>query len=122
MRRIVLAAAVLLIAVHAAQAKLEITDIKAVHGMYGPERKSLDVLPGDEIFFRFIVNGVKSDEEGKVNCLLTVQLVDAEGKELFSRENPSKGILALGGASLLSSAFVNFGDSVDAGATSSRSP
>jgi hypothetical protein len=116
MRRIFLAAAVLLLAVHAAQAKLEIKDIKAVQGMYGPERKSLDVLPGDEVFFRFTINGVKTDEDGKVHCLLSVQMADSEGKELFKQESPIQGVLALGGASMLSSAFVNFGDNFPAGA------
>jgi len=116
MRRIGwMAAAVLFLAANAAQAKLEIKEIKAVQGMYGPERKSLDVLPGDEVFFRFTIAGVRTDEDGKVSCVLTVQLADGKGKELFSQKSPIQGVLALGGASMLSSALVNFGDSVPAG-------
>jgi hypothetical protein len=116
MRTLVTAAVVLLLGATAAHAKLEIKDIKAVHGMYGPERKDLDVLPGDELFFRFTIDGVEVDAEGKVNCLLTVHLKDANGKELLNQNSPLQGVLALGGKTLVSSAYINFGDAVAAGA------
>jgi len=115
MRLLLSAAAAMLLISSAAHAKLEIKDVKAVHGMYGPERKDLDVYPGDEIFFRFSIDGVAVDADGKVNCLLTVHLEDADGKELLNQRSPLQGVLALGGKSLLSSAYVNFGDAVAAG-------
>ena len=115
MRRTCLTAAVLLLSATTAQAKLEIQNIKAVHGMYGPERKNLECLPGDQVFFRFQVNGIKVDAAGKIDASITVNLADAKGKELLDRKSPLQGVLALGGSSLLSNASVDFGDTVPPG-------
>jgi hypothetical protein len=115
MRFLLWTAAAMLLFTTTAHAKLEIKDVKAVHGLYGPERKDLDVFPGDEVFFRFTLDGVEVDADGKVNCLLTVHLADADGKELLNQKSPLQGILALGGKTLLSSAYVNFGDAVAVG-------
>jgi hypothetical protein len=55
--RITLATLFLVLAVQAAHAKVEIKDVQAAHGQLGPERASLEYLPGDEVFFRFTVTG-----------------------------------------------------------------
>jgi hypothetical protein len=115
MRRIALASVVLLLFTATAQAKLEIQDIKAVHGLFGPERKNLECLPGDQVFFRFMVNGVKLDADGKMDATVTVHLADADNKQLLDSKGPLQGVLALGGSSLLSDASVNFGDNIPAG-------
>jgi hypothetical protein len=118
MRATSLSVALLLVFASMTHAKLEIKDVKAVHGMYGPERKSLDVLPGDEVFFRFTVAGVKVNGDGKVDCKLTLSLTNADGDELLGpkgRESPLEGVLALGGDSFLSSALVTLCDGITAG-------
>jgi hypothetical protein len=115
MRRFWLTAAVLLLTATTAQAKLEIHNIKAVHGLYGPERKNLESLPGDQVLFRFKVEGIKLDANGKIDTSVTVHLADADGKELLDNKSPIQGVLALGGHSFLGTAVVNFGDTVPPG-------
>jgi hypothetical protein len=115
MRHIWLAAAGLLLAVGAAQARLEFQDIKAVQGLYGPERKNLEIYPGDEIFLRFLVVGIRVDNAGKVDGSVSVRVSDGAGRELLNQKSELRGVLALGGQSLQSNAFVNFGETVTPG-------
>ncbi len=104
-----------LLTLPAADAKLEIQDVKAVHGPLGPERKSLDVYPGDALVVRYTVTGVRADAEGKVDVVKTVRLLDAAGKELLKQEQPLKGLLPLGGGRFQDVANLNIGDRVAPG-------
>jgi hypothetical protein len=118
MRKFAVAVAMLLVGAGLAPAKFEIKDVKAVLGLYGPERKDLNVLPGDEVFFRFTLAGVQRDDQGRINCLLTLSLKDSSGKELLDakqRTNLLRETLALGGDSLISSAYVGLSDNFPAG-------
>jgi hypothetical protein len=110
-----LAAAALLCGAAAAPAKLELHNVKAVHGQFGPERKSLDVYPGDQVFFTFAVRGAKVDDKGEVSGLVKLKLADEAGKALLEDQAPLKGALALGGDTLPGKAFVNFGETVKPG-------
>jgi len=87
------------------QAKLQIENIQACYGPYGPERKSLDLYPFDILFLRFTVTGLKTDADGKVSATVTMKWSDAKGKVLDETSFPSAGILHLGGNSFL--AFVH---------------
>jgi hypothetical protein len=115
MLRIWLAVAALVLSATASQAKLEIQNIKAVHGLFGPERKSLKFFPSDQLCFRFILSGIKLDADGKIDASTTVNLVDADGKALLDRKSRLQHILPLGGESMLANVTVDVGDSVPVG-------
>jgi hypothetical protein len=88
---------VVLATVATAQAKLQIQDIKAAHGLLGPERKSLLIQPYDEVLFRYTLTGVQVDGEGKADLTEAVALVDASGKTLLEQKLPQNDLLPLGG-------------------------
>src|SRR6058998_1215495 len=88
-----------------AQAKLQIENLQACYGPYGPERKSLDLYPFDILFMRFTVTGVKTDPDGKVDAAITMKWTDAHGNALDQTAFPATDILHLGGNSFV--AFVN---------------
>ncbi len=99
----VLSSVVALAATLPAMAKLEITDIKAVHGPLGPERPDqtkLEVYPGEELYFRYKINGVGADEKGNLSGSLQVKVFDSEGKVRLDQPTPMRGMLALGGSTL----------------------
>ncbi len=104
MVRFWLAAALLILSAPSAQAKLGIENIQACYGPFGPERKSLDLFPFDELTFRFIVTGAKADAEGKVDATVSTQVLDAAGRVLVENQYPVKGPLVLGGDSYSQSA------------------
>ena len=115
MTRVCLSAALVLIAATQAQAKLEIQNIQAAHGPLGPERKSLDCYPFDEVFFRYVVTGAKVDEAGKVDAELAIKLTDTKGTVLFHDAAPISGVLALGGGSFPGTAQVTLNDKIPPG-------
>jgi hypothetical protein len=96
-------------------ANLDIRDIKAAYGPLGPERKSLEVTPGDTVFFRFAIDGVHTDDAGRADGELRVQLTDPAGKTLVDNKEAIGGLLALGGQSLPGTAQVSFGPDAPAG-------
>lgn len=96
-------------------AELQIRDIKPMYGLLGPQRKSLDVFPGDEIFFTFFVAGAAVDEKGNVNVTTTVEAFDPDGKQVLNQTGATKGALALGGGGYPGVAQVNFGTGVPIG-------
>jgi hypothetical protein len=106
---------VLLLATAGAQAKLEIQNIKGAYGPLGPERKSLEVQPFDDVLFRFTVSGLKCDDEGKMDVTEVLKLTDADGKVLLKNELPIKDVLPLGGNQMNLDAHLNLGDKVPEG-------
>jgi hypothetical protein len=80
-----------------AQAKLEIGNIQAAYGVFGPERKSLVYHPNDEILFRWLLTGVKTNAKGEVDIAILVQIANADGEVLMEKTSPLKGVAALGG-------------------------
>jgi len=98
-----------------AWANLEIRDIKAAYGPLGSERTSLDVTPGDTIFFRFAITGVRTDAAGRADGEVLVQLTNAAGKTLSENKEPAGGLLALGGQTFPGNAQVTFGTDAPAG-------
>src|SRR5262245_35136589 len=99
----------MLVASAPALAKVEITEVQASYGPYGPERPSLDVYPHDEVFFRFHIAGAKTDDDGKVDGELTIQLHNAEGKPVFNQNGKVQRQLQLGGDSFVSQAYITIG-------------
>jgi hypothetical protein len=88
-----------------AQAKIQIENVQACYGPFGPERKSLDFYPFDILFLRFTVTGLKKDASGSVDTVVKMKWTDAKGQLLGEKTFPASGILHLGGNSFL--LFVN---------------
>src|SRR5262249_61762092 len=68
--RSIITALVLALSATAAQAKLELRDVQASHGQFGPERKSAEYVAGDQVYFRYTAAGVRTDEQGRVRAQL----------------------------------------------------
>jgi hypothetical protein len=107
--RITLATLFLVVAAQAAHAKLEIRDVQAAHGMLGPERTSLDYLPGDEVFFRFTVAGARTTADGRLSGEIRMTMTDAAGKAVLRQSAPVQNTLAFGGDRFPAQAVVELG-------------
>lgn len=107
MRRL-LGLVLVLTAVPAVHAKLEITNIQPAHGMIGPARASDEVFPLDEYVVRFQLTGVKPTPEGKTDCELAIRLVNAAGKAVVDTKATLQRVLSLGGDSVPTFAVVTF--------------
>jgi hypothetical protein len=98
-----------------ARANLEIRDVKAAYGPLGPERKSLEITPGDTIYFRFAITGVRTDAAGRADGEVRVRLTNSAGKTVVENKEPAGGLLALGGQMFPGNAQVTFGPDAPAG-------
>jgi hypothetical protein len=98
-----------------AQAEFKIDKIRAAYGPVGPERKSLEYYPDDEILLRYLLTGVKTTDKGEVDIDITIRVWDAEGNLLVEKTNPIKGVAALGGDCVPGSAHVILNDSIKPG-------
>lgn len=107
--RWMLIAALSLNAVEPALGQLKIVDVFACYGPRGPERKSLEAVAGDRVFFGFGVEGVQTDAEGKFDCLMELEIRDAGGAVLLKQQQPLRDTLALGGGSFPASSNLQFG-------------
>lgn len=96
---------VLLLANVPAAGQLQIQNIEAAHGPVGPARTTLDCFPGDEIVFRFVITGVKTDEEGKAKLVMVMTHFDPHGKKLAGKEAPQAPRLEFGGGTAASHVY-----------------
>ena len=87
-------------------AKLEISKIEPILGVLGPERKSLDFYPLDELIFRFQIAGVKTDADGKTDVEIQLKLVNPAGKTVFEKKTTVLRQLALGDNTLPGYAYL----------------
>lgn len=97
------------------RAKLEVRDIQASYGPLGPRRPSLEAVPGDEIFFRYTITGIRTDESGRARGELRLQVTSPDGKVLIDNKEAIGGVLALGGQTLPGTAQVSFGPDMPPG-------
>jgi hypothetical protein len=81
----------------------------------GPVRPSADYYPGDEVFFRFLVAGVRPDAAGKLSFDLVVTFTGPGDTVLVTQTIPVEGVYALGGDSLAGSAHVTLAGDVSPG-------
>jgi hypothetical protein len=99
----------------AAFAKPEIKDIKAAYGKLGPERKSNEYIPGDQVFYRFMLSGIRTDAENRIRVEFHITVTNPKGKVVLKRELPSSGKCALGGDTLPGDVTVDIPPSLEAG-------
>ena len=87
-----------------AEAKLEIRDVQASHGQLGPERKSNEYVSGDQVYFRFTMAGVQTDDDGRTRAEMRIVVSDAKGNKLTDDPFVIQQIIGLGGGSFPGSA------------------
>jgi hypothetical protein len=46
------------------QAELELTHVRATHGLLGPERADKTLSPGDILYICFDIEGISADDDG----------------------------------------------------------
>ncbi|HSQ54187.1 MAG TPA: hypothetical protein VLM40_00460 [Gemmata sp.] len=90
-----------------AEAKLEVREIQAAHGQFGPERKSADYVAGDQVYFRYTLSGVRTDDEGRVKAEIVLRLTDVRGEKLLEKETALLALLPLGGDTLTANASID---------------
>jgi hypothetical protein len=100
MTRSLLPAALLLVLANSAQA-LEIKNVRNCYApaFWGSTRPNLKIMGPDFIFITYEVDGLKPHSKtGKLSFTSTLELIDAAGKQLFSKETPSEILPQLGSA------------------------
>jgi hypothetical protein len=101
-----------------AWAKLEIVNIKVMHGPLGPEHKDqtkIEVYPGEELFFKYSASGAGTDEGGNVSGSFEVKVLDGNGNVQINEKSAFKGVIALGGGTFPGITPVSFGPAAPAG-------
>jgi hypothetical protein len=105
--RLLAATLALTLSAATAEAKLEIRDVQAAHGQFGPVRKSAEYVAGDQVYFRYTVTGLRTDDEGQVRADIVMRLTDAKGTRLLDKETALLALLALGGDTLTADASID---------------
>jgi hypothetical protein len=81
------AALALLLSCTPAQAgKLEVTNVRATHGVLGAPRTDAKILPGDILHLAFDIGGLQSDAQGRMRFGVTIELFDAKDKSVFKQD------------------------------------
>ncbi len=99
---------VMFLLVTPATADLEFENIEASYGPLGPKRDSLNVMPGEQIYFRYILKNIQTDDDGRVSGELRISL-SAKGKVLLDKTSEISGRLIFGGAVLPGNASIGLG-------------
>lgn len=91
---------------------LTLTNVRLTYGALGAPRADGTVLPGDQVFITFDIEGITADAGGKILYSMTTEILDAAGKTLFKQEPRNlEAVNALGGKSL--PAFVELNAGLD---------
>src|SRR5262245_56968747 len=107
-----LSIAALLLAAAVAQGGLEVRKVQAAYGLFGPERKTLELFPGDEVLFRFTVSGARLGDDGRTDIVLSLNLTNANSDILLAQDIPLRTAFGLGGDSFPAQARINLGERV----------
>jgi hypothetical protein len=89
---------------------LALTNVRPTHGLLGPARADLRVLPGDTLWLEFAIEGITVGADGKVQYSMALEVADSKGKAIF-RQNPAdlEALASLGGRSVPAQAHVDIG-------------
>ena len=66
---------------------LSLTNVRTTYGAPGITRQDNKLLPGDNVYISFDVEGITVAADGKVRYSMTTEVLDGSGKTLF-REDP----------------------------------
>src|SRR5438552_1643048 len=113
--RSTLAAVLVLLATAAAHADLSVRNIQASEGPLGPERKSYDYLPHDEVYYRYTITGLRTDKQGDIDIVIESKIFDENGKVIPGSRDPVKGKLHLGGGAFSGSSVLRLANTFQPG-------
>jgi hypothetical protein len=89
---------------------LKLTNVRGTYGVLGPKRTDKKVLPGDNYYLTFDIEGIKADADGRVKYSVSTEVTDKSGKVVFSSPaKPREALNALGGNRLTASANIDIG-------------
>ncbi|VTS07216.1 hypothetical protein [Tuwongella immobilis] len=103
-----------------AWAKLELTQAVLAEGPVGPERKSQEFYPLDELVFRIGLRGVKVNDEGRCDLELSFRLVTPAGQTVIDQKGPVQRALVFGGGELTTAAIFLIGLNAPEGVYTAR--
>lgn len=106
--KFVMSLVVLCMSISLVHAKLEISNIQPAHGLLGPARADEHTYPNDEYIVRFAINGIKTTADNKIDCELSIRLVNMAGKAVVDTKAPLQRVLSLGEGKITTFAAVSF--------------
>jgi hypothetical protein len=81
--------------------KLTVTNVRSTYGIRGATRADAKFLPGDSLVLTYDIEGIKTDEAGKVLYSTATEVTDSKGKVLFKQDPTDlETVVALGGNQL----------------------
>lgn len=90
--------------------ELKLTNVRAIQGLLGPERKSDSVLPGDRYIIAFDIDGIKAASDGKYYYSMGMEVTDAAGKSQYKQQPEQRDAFnSLGGSQLPAFAHLDIG-------------
>jgi hypothetical protein len=89
---------------------LELTNVRSTYGILGGTRADDKYLPGDVMILSFDMNGVQTDESGRVLYSIAMEVADESGKVRFKQPpHDLEANNSLGGSSLPAYATIQIG-------------
>src|SRR5262249_48221632 len=76
---------------------------------------SLEYVPGDRVYFRFVIAEAKADAMGNLNAELNLRLANSDGKLLLNQSFPLEGNMVFGGGVVPSNAQILLYDGIEPG-------
>src|SRR5262245_28283775 len=90
--------------------QLTLANVRSTYGSLGVPRKDNRLLPGDQVFVAFDIQGITVDPHGRVLYSTTTEVLDKSGKRLFMQEpRDQEAQNALGGKSVPGFVMLNVG-------------
>jgi hypothetical protein len=94
----------------AEKGKLNLSNVRATHGLLGPARADARVLPGDTLCLEFDIEGITVAADGKVQYAMSLEALDDQGKVIYAQNATDQEALAsLGGKSVPAQAHLDIG-------------
>ena len=91
-------------------APMNLTQVGATYGALGAPRKDNQLLPGDQVFVAFNIEGITVAPDGRVLYSMATEVLNTQGKVVFSQDpRDLEAINALGGTSLPAFAQLDVG-------------
>src|SRR5262245_25459671 len=95
---------------------LTLSNDRVLFGELGAVRPDNRFLPGDLVFVSFDIDNLKANDAGVVRYSMGMEVVDKNGKAVFSQKPvDAESILPLGGTKLPARAFVLIGADIEPG-------
>ena len=66
--------------------KLELTNVRATYGLMGVSRPDFTILPGDMLYIAFDINGLQTDQDGRLRFGTALEVEDSKGKSIFKED------------------------------------